>query len=117
MMTRFNSRFVVWGAMLAVTGVSSSALAADESYDPLDAKDVVAAGEKAAIEKGSSPLTDMGKKVLGAALDSYIPGVSAMLGLSSEDTSTQRILDAIEDDGNRTRDLIEEFWSWARAQQ
>jgi hypothetical protein len=117
MMTRLSPRLVLVGAMLGATGVSSNALAADESYDPLDGKDVLAAAEKAAIEKGSSALADMGKKVLGAALDSYIPGVSALLGLSGEDTSTQKILDAIEDDGNRTRDLIEEFWGWARAQQ
>lgn len=116
-MMRFYSRFVGLAATLAMMGVSSVGLAADESYDPLDAKDVLAAAEQAAIEKGSSALADTGKKILGAALDSYVPGVSALLGVSGEDTSTQRILDAIEEDGNRTRDLIAEFWSWARAQQ
>jgi hypothetical protein len=104
-------------AAAGVSAVCSTAPAAAESYDPLDAKDVLAAAEEAAIEKGSSAMADMGKRILGAALDSYIPGVSAILGLSGEDTSTQRILDAIEDDGNRTRALLEEFWNWARAQQ
>jgi hypothetical protein len=116
-MTKLILRLVRTAAVLGASAVCSSALAADESYDPLDAKDVLAAAEKAAIEKGSSAMADMGKRILGAALDSYIPGVSGLLGLSGEDTSTQRILDAIEDDGMRTRDLIDEFWSWARAQQ
>ena len=88
----------------------------EEPYDPLDQKSILAYAEKSAIDQGNAALIDMGKRLLGAVADAYAPGAAALLGLASEN-STQKVLDAIESDGNRTRDLILDFWDWARAQQ
>lgn len=106
--------FAALSTTLTISAVCLPAAADD--YDPLDAKAVLAHAEKTAIEHGASALSDLGKRLAGAALDSYVPGISATLGLSSDDMSSTEMLAAIQADGQRTRDLLETVWNWARAQ-
>jgi len=100
----------------STAGMSAAWPAAAEEFDPLQGNAALSYADKTAIDKGTSVLTDMGKRILGYAADAYFPGLGAMLGLTNEDTSTQKILDAIAADGARTRSLILSFWDWARAQ-
>jgi hypothetical protein len=98
-------------AALGVTAMSSWASAVE--YDPFDMKAVLASAEDKVLDSGKSALTDVGKRLLGAALDAYSPGLGSVLGLSGkEDTSTQQLLDAIAADGNKTRDLVRGFWDY-----
>ena len=100
---------------LGATTLCTQAFAVTE-YDPFDMKAVLASAEKKAIESGTSALTDVAKSLLGAAANSYMPGLGTMLGLSApENNATQQIIDAITVDGNKTRDLISAFWDWAIA--
>ncbi len=43
----------------------------------------------------SEVLSAVGMTVLGGFLDSYVPGLSSVLGLGGEDQGTQQILEAI----------------------
>ena len=97
--------------MAAVVAISLPASAEDD-YDPLDYKAVLAQVEKSALEQGGSALTDVAKQLLGRAIDAYIPGLSAILGLGGPN-ETQQVLDAIMADGDRTRDVVLDFWRWA----
>ena len=50
---------------------------------------------KGASATTSEVLSNVGKTVLGGFLDSYVPGLSSILGLGGGDPGTQRVLDAI----------------------
>ncbi len=55
-------------------------------------------------------LANLGKQVIGAALDSYIPGASAVLGIGGGDpfaAQADRIVDAIEAPEQNIRDEIQ----------
>ncbi len=107
----------VWGVlMLGLLSATTAEAEEEVAYDPLEQKAVLAYAQKSAIDSGTGALVGMGKHLLGAVADAYAPGAAALLGLGGED-STQKVLDAIEADGTRTRDLILDFWDWARAQQ
>jgi hypothetical protein len=110
-----RKRLCALGLAAGISALCPQAVADD--YDPLDTKAVLAKAEKELIKQGSSALTDVGKGLLGAALNAYAPGLGSLLGLSGGDTSTKQVLDAIAADGNKTRDLVEDFWAWSRAQQ
>jgi hypothetical protein len=106
----------ILGVLMLVL-ISANAAAAEDEYDPLDQRAILSYAEKSAIDQGSSALTDVGMNLLGAAADAWVPGIGSLLGLSSEDDGTKRVLDAIEADGTTTRNMILDFWDWARQQQ
>jgi hypothetical protein len=105
-------------AFAIAAGISSICLpaTAEDTFDPLSGKSILAFAEKTAINQGTGVLTNMGKKFLAYALDAYAPGLSQIFGLSGEDTQTQKVIAAIAADGAQTRSMILDYWDWARAQ-
>ena len=110
-----NRWTLIAGSALTFSLVWQSSARSAE-YDPLDTKAVLSKAEASALEAGQSVLSDTGKQMLGVVADAYIPGLGATLGLSTDSSSAERILDAIEADGGQTRSLVRDFWNWAKAQ-
>ncbi len=110
---------------LAVAGTAAAALTATTNayaHDPVYVDELeILSGEALLTKKLGSAvvsgaqsganalLTDLGKGLLSGLLDSYVPGLSSLLGFGGDDAGTQQILNAVRSSTVQLSDRIREL--------
>jgi len=121
-MQKRSTKNIVSFAAVAIVAATSAPAFADDDYDPLDGKAILSHAESATIDvatamkDGDTTMEQVGKQLLARAIDSYVPGLSAVLGLGGNANESQKVIDAIAADGDKTRNVVLSFWDWAQLQ-
>lgn len=115
---RTSARYLALGGVLGTTLLPDHAFAHKVQYvEDLEIQSIetwlhnavsdgIEKGAKATAEK---VLSSVGKTILGGFLDSYVPGLSAVLGLGGGEQSPQVILDEIRANAVQLADRIREL--------